>query len=112
MCLPHKKGQEAAGGIPRLFAADCCLWEGWSKFLPPPPHPTPKQSMVVLRALTSASICIKPTGFPSLSNTFDLCVCMCHTGVVCLEARGQHRLSSQIVHHFIFETGSLIDSGV
>lgn len=54
MCLLHKKGQEAAGGIPRLFAVDgCCLWEGWKnkaagfcKLSPP--------------LFSSERICVKP----------------------------------------------------
>lgn len=61
---------------------------------------------------SSVCIRIKPLDFLPYLTHLILCVRMGHTGVVRLEARGQHRLSSQIVHHFILETGSLKDPGV
>lgn len=88
-CLPRKKRQEAAGGIPRWFAVDCCLWEGWSQCLPPPPPPHPKTKpggsvSSHLRSLAPcAHICIQSIGFPSLANTLDF-LCACVTQVLCV----------------------------
>lgn len=115
-CFLHKKGQEAAGEIPRLPAADCSL--GMLEVASKHYHPTQKQS--IWGSVTShlghcprLSICTKPIGFPSLSNKFDfVCACVTHFLWVCLEARGQHGVSSPTAHHFIFETGFLVAPGV
>lgn len=53
-CLLHKKGQEAAGEIPRLFAADCSL--RMLELAHKHHRPTQKQSIGVQRPLTSAIV--------------------------------------------------------